>query len=76
MSETTIKEDSLTVQSTWILSAKIIDFGLNILLPLLTVSHLTQDKMGVYRQIFLVVGNAATILPLGFSLKILNADCK
>lgn len=66
--ETPRKEDSLTSQSAWILFAKVVGFGLNILLPLLVVRYLTQHQVGVYRQIFLVVANAVSILPLGFSM--------
>ena len=68
MSQVRGQKLSLSVQSAWILFAKIIGFGLSILLPLLTVRYLTQDRVGVYRQVFLVVTNAVSILPLGFSM--------
>ncbi len=68
MSKAARKEDSLNIQSAWILSAKIIGFGLSILLPLLTVRYLIQEQVGVYRQVFLVVVNAVSLLPLGFSM--------
>ena len=68
MNETTDKELSLSMQSVWIMSAKIISFALSFLLPLLTVRYLTQNEYGTYRQIFLVVSNAVSILPLGFSM--------
>lgn len=68
MNETKQKEISLTSQSVWILFAKIVGFGLTILLPVLTVRYLTQDKVGVYRQVFLVVTGAISVLPLGFSM--------
>ena len=68
MGKAVCKEDSLNIQSAWILSAKIIGFGLNILLPLLTVRYLMQEQVGVYRQVFLVVVNAVSLLPLGFSM--------
>lgn len=61
-------KSSLRSHSVWILSAKIIGFGLSVLLPLLTVRYLTQHNVGVYRQVFLVAGNAVSILPLGFSM--------
>ncbi|HXG85697.1 MAG TPA: oligosaccharide flippase family protein [Pyrinomonadaceae bacterium] len=59
---------SLTGQSAWLLFAKITGFALSFLLPLLTVRYLTQDKIGVYRQTFLVITNCVSILPLGFSM--------
>lgn len=59
---------SLRSHSIWILSAKFVGFGLSILLPLLTVRYLTQHSVGTYRQAFLIVGNAISILPLGFSM--------
>ncbi len=68
MNETTQKKDSLTRQSALILIAKIAGFALSFLLPLLIVRFLTQEKVGVYRQVFLVVMNAVVILPLGFSM--------
>ncbi len=68
MNETTGRKNSLTRQSALILFAKIAGFALSFLLPLLTVRYLTQEKVGVYRQVFLVVMNAVAILPLGFSM--------
>jgi len=59
---------SLTKQSLWILSAKTIGFGLSILLPLLVVRNLAQADVGLYRQAFLVIVTATSILPLGFSM--------
>lgn len=59
---------SLRKQSAWLLFAKVIGFGFSFLLPLLTVRFLTQEKVGIYRQVFQVVGNAAVILPLGISM--------
>ena len=68
MNETKQKEISLTNQSVWILFAKIVGFGLTILLPILTVRYLTKDEVGVYRQVFLVIMGAIPVLPLGFSM--------
>lgn len=59
---------SLKVQSAWLLFAKTIGFGLSFLLPLLIVRYLTQEKVGVYRQVFQIILNVVTILPLGFSM--------
>lgn len=77
MIQTGQKKTSLASQSAWILFAKVIGFGLNILLPLLIVRYLTLDQVGVYRQAFLVAANAVMILPLGFSMSayyFLNRD--
>ena len=59
---------SLAKQSLWILSAKTIGFALSVLLPLLIVRHLSQVDVGIYRQAFLVIVSATSILPLGFSM--------
>ena len=59
---------SLKSQSAWLLFAKIIGFVFAFILPLLIVRFLSQDQVGVYRQSFLVIMNAAAILPFGFSM--------
>ena len=59
---------SLTAQGIWLLVAKIISFGLGILLPFLVVRYLPRDAVGVYKQAFLVILNGAAIIPLGFSM--------
>ncbi len=59
---------SLKAQSAWLLFAKVVGFGLSFLLPLLIVRYLTQEKVGIYRQVFQVIVNAVAILPLGFSM--------
>ena len=61
-------EHSLTKQSLWILTAKVIGFVLSVLLPLLVVRHLTQENVGIYRQAFLIIVSATSILPFGFSM--------
>jgi O-antigen/teichoic acid export membrane protein len=68
MNDTPRRKSSLTNQSAWILFAKVVGFGLNMLFPLLIVRYLTQDNVGVYRQVFLVASNAVLVLPLGFSM--------
>lgn len=59
---------SLGSQSALILVAKVIGFALSFALPLLIVRYLTQNEVGVYRQIFLVINNAVAILPLGMGM--------
>ena len=68
MAEKIIETPSLKTQSAWLLFAKVIGFGLAFLLPLILVRFLSQEKVGVYRQVFLVIINAVTILPLGVSM--------
>lgn len=68
MNETSNNKPSLMKQSAWLMIAKIVGFALSFLLPLLIVRYLTRDKVGIYRQVFLVITNAAAILPLGFSM--------
>ena len=62
------KKASLKSQSAWLLFAKITGFVLSSLLPFLVVRSLTKDMVGVYRQVFQVIINAVSILPLGFSM--------
>lgn len=68
MTETNEKETSLKTRGAWLLFAKIVGFGFAFLLPLLVVRYLSQEKVGVYRQAFLFIVNAVSILPLGFSM--------
>lgn len=59
---------SLKVQSVTLLIAKSLGLSFNIILPLLIVRAMDPGEVGIYRQVFLLVTNAAAILPLGFSL--------
>lgn len=62
------KNVSLKTQSAWLLFAKIVGFIFTLLLPLLIVRFLSQEKVGVYRQVFQIIINANAILPLGVSM--------
>src|SRR5215203_1304811 len=66
--EDTTKEVSLKAQSAWLLFAKTVGFACAFMLPLLIVRFLDQSQVGVYRQSFQVVGNAAAILSFGFAM--------
>ncbi len=68
MTEQATKTPSLKTQSAWLLFAKVVGFGFTALLPLLIVRFLTQEQVGVYRQVFLVIINANAILTLGFGM--------
>jgi O-antigen/teichoic acid export membrane protein len=48
--------------------AKSLAFMLSFALPLLIVRRLDQREFGLYKQVFLFVGTALNILPLGFGL--------
>jgi O-antigen/teichoic acid export membrane protein len=50
------------------LFAKAVGFVFSFLLPLLVVRFLTQEKVGVYRQVFQVIATSAAILPLGVAI--------
>jgi O-antigen/teichoic acid export membrane protein len=59
---------SLKAQSAWLLFAKATGFVFSFLLPLLVVRFLTQEMVGVYRQVFQVIATVVAILPLGVSI--------
>jgi len=52
----------------WLASAKVVAFGLGIALPLILVRALSQTEFGLYKQVFLLLSTAHTILPLGFAM--------
>ncbi len=62
------KPISLKSQSAWLLFAKVVGFAISFLLPLLIVRFFTQEQVGIYRQVFLVITTANAILPLGFGV--------
>jgi O-antigen/teichoic acid export membrane protein len=66
--ETERKIPSLKTQSGWLLFAKSVGFAFAFLLPLLVVRFLDRADVGLYRQSFLVVTNAAAILSFGFAM--------
>lgn len=59
---------SLTASALWLLVGKTIGYGVMFLLPVLLVRRLSQHDFGVYKQLFLVVGTAVMLLPLGFGM--------
>ena len=68
MTEIAAKKISLKAQSAWLLFAKIVGYGLTIILPMLIVRVLSRENVGIYRESFQVIINASSILPLGFSM--------
>lgn len=59
---------SLARSALWLLVAKSAGFALSVAVPLVLVRQLTIREFGVYKQLFLLVDTATTILPLGFAL--------
>lgn len=58
----------MTAQAFWIMLAKTVAFSFTLALPLLLVRRLSQTDFGLYRQIFLLVGTAFALLPLGVGM--------
>lgn len=59
---------SLTARAFWLTFAKSLSFVLGFALPLLLVRRLDQIEFGSYKQAFLVITTATTLLPLGFGM--------
>lgn len=59
---------SLGAQALWLLTARGIAFAFSIAQPLVLVRTLSQADFGLYKQVFLVIGTASTVLPLGFGM--------
>jgi len=68
MSFLTSPNSSLTVRTSWLVAAKTMALAFTIAIPLLLVRRMPQHDFGLYKQIFLVVGTAVDLLPLGFGL--------
>jgi O-antigen/teichoic acid export membrane protein len=59
---------SLTAHVSWLMLAKTVGFAFNLALPMLLVRRLSQTQFGIYKQLFLIVGTSAVLLPLGFAM--------
>ncbi|MFY9555533.1 MAG: glycosyltransferase, partial [Blastocatellia bacterium] len=59
---------SFTARAGLLFFAKCFAFALSFILPLLLVRRLSQHEFGLYKQVFLIVGTAIYILPLGFGM--------
>src|SRR5215212_9596365 len=59
---------SMTAQAFWIMLAKTVAFSFTFALPLLLVRRLSQTDFGLYKQVFLLVGTAFSLLPLGVGM--------
>lgn len=62
------KNLSLTAQASWIILAKTLAFAFSFALPLLLVRRLSREDFGLYKQVFLIIGTALYILPLGVGM--------
>lgn len=61
-------EGSLTARAFWLMFAKTLGFAFSFFLPALLVRHLAQSEYGLFKQAFLIVGTAISVLPLGFGM--------
>ena len=70
LNETRLKQNapSITVQTVWLLAARIAAFFMTLVLPITLVRIFDKEQIGIYRQIFLVVGTAVSVLPMGFTI--------
>ena len=68
MSSAQKTSQSLSVRALWFMAAKTMAFVLNFALPLILVRRLSQHEFGLYKQVFLIVGTAVSVLPLGFGM--------
>src|ERR1044071_6664823 len=61
-------DDSLSLRTSWLVGGKTLAFVFGSGVPLLLVRRMPQHEFGLYKQIFLVVNSAVTLLPLGFGM--------
>jgi len=59
---------SLTMRAALYMLAKTVAFLFSFMLPLLLVRRLSQHEFGLYKQVFLIIGTALSILPLGVGM--------
>ncbi|HLY17776.1 MAG TPA: oligosaccharide flippase family protein [Bryobacteraceae bacterium] len=68
MPRVTERGGSLTAHVSWLMLGKTLAFFFNVALPLVLVRRLNLTQFGVYQQLFLVIGTAVMVLPLGFAM--------
>lgn len=61
-------DDSLTLRTSWLVAGKTLAFAFTVAIPVLLVRRMPQHEFGLYKQIFLVINSAVTMLPLGFGM--------
>ncbi len=57
----------MTTRAFWFMLARTLGFVFSFAIPLVLVRRLDQTEFGLYKQAFLIVNAALTMLPLGFS---------
>ena len=62
------QRSSLTVQAFWLMVAKTVAFMFAFALPVLLTRTLSQNEYGLFKQVFLVISTATSLLPFGFGL--------
>jgi O-antigen/teichoic acid export membrane protein len=59
------RRESLTWRVSWLTFAKTVGFVFSMALPLLLVRRMDREQYGLYKQAFLIITTAMTVLPLG-----------
>ena len=62
------RSPSLTAQALSLTVARTVGFALSVALPLFLVRALDQYTYGLYKQVFVLIGSAQALLPLGMGL--------
>jgi O-antigen/teichoic acid export membrane protein len=57
---------NLTLRTALLVAGKTAAFALTIAIPLLLVRRMPQQEFGLYKQFFLMIGSAVSVIPLGF----------
>src|SRR5262245_43519769 len=65
---TLLPSRSLTFSTSLLIAAKTLAFASTVAIPLLLVRSMPQHEFGLYKQIFLVVNSAVSMLPVGFGM--------
>src|SRR5712671_595611 len=68
MNSASPKNESLTSRASWLTFAKTVGFVFSVALPLMLARRMDPEQVGVYKQVFLVVGTALNMLPLAFHM--------
>jgi O-antigen/teichoic acid export membrane protein len=68
MENPTTQRRSLTVQAFWLMLAKTLAFVFAFALPVLLTRSLSQTEYGLFKQVFLIITTATSLLPLGFGM--------
>src|ERR1700721_3642338 len=60
--------ESLTWRVSWLTCAKTVGFVFSMALPLLLVRRMDREQYGLFKQAFLMVTTAMTVLPFGVGM--------